>query len=182
MALLFFLSWRSKCEEETRPPKAILARQRTSQATTQILTALKLSLRHCIKKPGIKDLPDAQLNRRRWTVIASGLLCGVLALVVVFTNRASFFSPMAVVVVAAIGSAAVLLQLRLRNRGQAGVMHPPVWLNLLGIIFAVVALFADRFGVGSQWAQFLALCAIATFAVSSAVILHAFRKNRATPK
>jgi uncharacterized membrane protein HdeD (DUF308 family) len=127
-------------------------------------------------------LPDTQPNRRRWTVIASGLLCGVLALVVVFTNRAAFFSPMAVVVVAAIGSAAVLLQLRLYHRAQAGVLHPPVWLNLLGIVFAVVALFADRLGVSAQWAQLLALCAVATFAVSSAVILHAFRKNRAIPK
>ena len=30
------------------------------------------------------------LNSRRWTVIASGLLCGALALVVLFTNRGAF--------------------------------------------------------------------------------------------
>ena len=127
-------------------------------------------------------MPEIQANSRRWTVIASGLLCGVLALVVVFTNRAAFFSPMAVVVVAAIGSAAVLLQLRLRNRTQTSAsVRPPAWLNLLGIVFAVVALFSDRLRISSQWAQFLALCAVSTFAVSSAVILHAFRKNRVAP-
>jgi len=123
-----------------------------------------------------------QPKHRRWTVIASGLLCGVLALVVVFTNRAAFFSPMAVVVVAAIGSAAVLLQLRLRNRTEPRAVHPPAWLNLVGIAFAVIALFADRFGLGPQWTRLLALCAVGTFAVSSAVILHAFRKSRSAVK
>lgn len=127
-------------------------------------------------------MPDLQPKRRRWTVIASGLLCGVLALVVVFTNRAAFFSPMAIVVVAAIGSAAVLLQLRLRNRGQGSSLHPPSWLNVIGIAFAVVALFADHIGVGPQWTRLLALCAVGTFGISSAIILHAFRKNRAALK
>ena len=47
---------------------------------------------------------------RRWTVIASGLLCGALAMVVLFTNRGAFFSPLAVVVMGAVGLAAVLLQ------------------------------------------------------------------------
>jgi hypothetical protein len=130
----------------------------------------------------IKPLPDISLQRRRWTVIASGLLCGALALVVAFTNRAAFFSPMALIVVAAIGSAAVLLQLRLRNRAQEGTVRQPAWVNLLGIVFAVLALFADRLGLGSQWAQLLALCAVGTFAVSSAIVLHAFRKKQAIPK
>ena len=60
-----------------------------------------------------------QYGRRRWTVIASGLLCGALALVVLFTNRGAFFSPLAVVVMGAVGLAAVLLQLRLQNRDRA---------------------------------------------------------------
>jgi uncharacterized membrane protein HdeD (DUF308 family) len=134
------------------------------------------------KRPRIKPLPDISPQRRRWTVIASGLLCGALALVVAFTNRAAFFSPMALIVVAAIGSAAVLLQLRLRNRAQKGAVRQPAWVNLLGIVFAVLALFADRFGLGSQWAQLLALCAVGTFAVSSAIVLHAFRKKQVIPK
>ena len=46
---------------------------------------------------------------RRWTVIASGLLCGALAVVVLFTNRGAFFSPLAIVVMGAVGFAAVLL-------------------------------------------------------------------------
>lgn len=122
-------------------------------------------------------MPEIQSHHRRWTVIGSGLLCGVLALVVVFTNRAAFFSPIAVVVVAAIGAAAVLMQLRLRNRGKISLVHPPVWFNLLGIVFAVLALFADRLRLSPLTAQLLALCAIASFAVSSVIILHAFRKD-----
>ena len=42
---------------------------------------------------------------RRWTVIASGLLCGAMAMVVLFTNRGAFYSPLAVVVMGAVGLA-----------------------------------------------------------------------------
>jgi uncharacterized membrane protein HdeD (DUF308 family) len=127
-------------------------------------------------------LADTQPKPRRWTVLASGLLCGLLALVVIFTNRSAFHSPLAVVVVAAIGSAAVLLQLRLRNRGQSNAVHPPVWLNILGIGFALVALFADFLGLKSETTQVLALVAVGSFAISGAIILHAFRKARIAPK
>ncbi len=119
---------------------------------------------------------------RRWTVIASGLLCGALALVVIFTTRGAFYSPLAVVVVAAIGLAAVLLQLRLRNRDQANPVHPPVWPNALGILCALGALFADLLKLRPEVAQLLALAAIGIFAISSAVILHAFRKQRIASK
>lgn len=119
---------------------------------------------------------------RRWTVIASGLLCGALALVVIFTTRRAFFSPIAVVVVAAIGLAAVLLQLRLRNRDQSQTVQSPVWLNVLGILFALAAVFADRLHLNVDLAQALALVAIGSFAVSSAIILHSFRKQRIAPK
>jgi uncharacterized membrane protein len=115
-------------------------------------------------------------------VIASGLLCGVLALVVTFTNRGAFFSPLAVVVVAAIGSVAVLLQLRLRNRGHTNTVRPPVWLNILGIVFAAAALFADRLHFSVALGQLLALGAVGSFAVSSAIILHTFRKDRVASK
>jgi hypothetical protein len=89
---------------------------------------------------------------------------------------------MAVVVVAAIGSAAVMLQLRLRNREQGKAVHPPVWLNLLGIIFALFALFADFLKLNSEMAQLLALAAVGSFGISGAIILHAFRKSRLAGK
>jgi len=123
-------------------------------------------------------LADPQPKQRRWTVLASGLLCGLLALVVIFTNRTAFHSPVAVVVVAAIGSAAVLLQLRLRNRDQGKAVHPPVWLNLLGIGFGLVALFADWLKLNSEMTRLFALAAVGSFAVSGAIILHSFRKGR----
>ena len=115
---------------------------------------------------------------RRWTVLASGLLCGLLALVVIFTNRGAFHSPLAVVVLAAIGSAALLLQLRIRNREVRKAVHPPVWLNLVGIAFALLALFADVLRLNSQAAQLLALAAVGSFAISGAIILHAFRRGK----
>ncbi len=119
---------------------------------------------------------------RRWTVIASGLLCGALALVVIFTTRGAFYSPLAVVVVAAIGLAAVLMQLRLRNRDEVSPVRAPVWLNALGILCALAALFADLLKLRPEIAQVLALAAIGIFAISSAVILHAFRKQRTASK
>ena len=57
---------------------------------------------------------------RRWTVIGSGLLCGILAVIVLFTNPRAFASPLAVVVLAAIGLAAVLLQLRMLQLPELG--------------------------------------------------------------
>lgn len=131
---------------------------------------------------GRRALSNSRTKPRRLTVIASGLLCGILALVVIFTNRAAFFSPMAVVVVAAIGAAAVLLQLRLRNREQSKPLHPPAWLNITGILFALVALFGDRLHLGSQEEQLLALGAVGSFAVSSVFVLHGFRKDRLAAK
>lgn len=53
--------------------------------------------------------------RRRWTVIAAGLLILALALVVIYTGPAAFLSPIALVVVAAIGLAALLFQIRFRQ-------------------------------------------------------------------
>src|ERR1700686_4754894 len=102
-------------------------------------------------------MPAARTGPRRRTVLASGLLCGVLALVVLYTNRRAFFSPLAIVVVAAIGLAALLLQLRFHNRTNIDVVRPPLWLNVLGILFALGALFADLIRMSSQAAEFMAL-------------------------
>ncbi len=99
-----------------------------------------------------------------------------------FTDRAAFSSPRAVVVIAAVGAVAVLLQLRFRNRNTANVVRPPVWLNVLGIGFALAALFADHLHFSADLGQLMALCAVGSFAISSAVILHAFRKERIIPK
>lgn len=124
-----------------------------------------------------KVSPPASAPRRK-TVIASGLLCGALALVVIFTNRRAFFSPTAIVIVAAIGAAAVLMQLQLRNRRDGMAVPPPVLLNLFGIACALGTLFADRFSFRPQLSLALACAAIGSFAVSSIVILHGFRKQR----
>ena len=67
----------------------------------------------------------------RRTVVASGLLCCALILVVLFTSPAAFRSPAAVVVMALIGTAAVLVQLRLRNDDQPHSVRPPLWLNTI---------------------------------------------------
>ena len=122
--------------------------------------------------------PTSSSKSRRWTVIASGLLCGLLALVVIYPRPGAFRSPVAVVVVAAIGLVAVLLQLRFYNRENSRPVQAPVWLNILGVVFAVAALFADIFHLSSDVAQLMALGAIGSFSISSAVILHAFRKRR----
>ena len=102
----------------------------------------------------------------------------MLALVVTFTNRAAFHSPLAVVVVAAIGLAAVLLQVRLRNREIGRPIHTPVWLNSLGIAFAIAALLGDVLRLSRDTIELLALGAVGAFAISSAMVLHAFRKDR----
>jgi hypothetical protein len=127
-------------------------------------------------------LPDRRPYSRRWTVIASALLCCGLGVVVLYTKRSAFFSPLAVVVVAAIGLAAVLLQLRFYNRGVSDPVRAPVWLNLLGVLFALTALLSDYLGLSGQLAEVMALGAVGSFAISSAMILHAFRKHRVVSK
>jgi uncharacterized membrane protein len=103
-------------------------------------------------------------------------------LVVIYTKRSAFFSPLAVVVVAAIGLAAVLLQLRYYNREHTKPIHAPVWLNVVGVLFALTALFSDLLSLSWQIAELMALGAVGSFAISSAMILHAFRKHRAMSK
>jgi len=128
--------------------------------------------------------PEVEVSRpenraRRWTVIASGLLCGALALVVLFTNRGAFFSPLAVVVMGAVGLAAVLLQLRLRDRGQVESRSPAL-LNILGIIFALAAFFNDLLHFNPQLTETLALGAVTSFGVSGVIILRSLRKRVAS--
>jgi len=123
------------------------------------------------------EVEATKLKSWRGTVIASGLLCLGLALVVIYTGPSPFLSPLAVVVLAAIGLAAVLLQLHFYNREQSKPVRAPVWLNVLGVLFAVAALFADVLRLRPQVAQMMALGATGAFCISSAVILHSFRKR-----
>jgi uncharacterized membrane protein HdeD (DUF308 family) len=127
-------------------------------------------------------LPDAASNpppapqSSRWTIFAAGFLLLALALVVIYTNHAAFFSPLALVVVAAIGLAALLLQLRLRKNAGAKV-RAPLWLNVLGLLFALASVFADLVHLSANLMTVAALGAVVCFAVSGVVVLHALRKK-----
>src|SRR5437879_12909608 len=101
----------------------------------------------------------ASSSSRRWTVIGSGLLIAALALVVIYTSRSAFFSPLAVVVISAIGLAAVLLQVLFR-RDLAARVHSPLWLHVLGVLFALVALFSDSLRVVPPLSEFMAFAAL----------------------
>lgn len=135
---------------------------------------------------GVIPLPETATQtankQRRWNVILSGLLIGTLAVLVTFTSRAAFLSPTAIVVVAAVGLVALLLQLRFRYREAAAGVHVPLWLNLAGIVFALVGFFADDLHIRSSIAEVLALFAIGCFAVSGVFVLHRLRKQRSMSK
>src|SRR5579862_1678582 len=125
-------------------------------------------------------LPEAESHgARRWTVIASGLLLFAIALIVIYSGATAFHSPVAVVVMAAIGLIAVLLQVRLRRNADRNV-RVPQWLNVIGILCALVALFADWLRLGPNLVQVIALGAVGCFGVSSVIVLDGLRNNRAT--
>ncbi len=114
---------------------------------------------------------------RRWTIFAAGLLLLALGLVVLYTNSRAFSSPLAIVVVAAIGLAALLIQLRLR-KDLGTPVHAPLWLNVLGLLCALAAVFADRLHFNASMTQVAALGAVVCFAVSGVVVLRALRKKK----
>ena len=94
-----------------------------------------------------------------------------------YTSRNAFLSPLALVVVAAIGLAALLLEIRLRR--DIGVpVRAPLWINVAGLGFAVAAIFADILRLGDSFLHVTALGAVGCFAVSGVVVLHALRKPR----
>ena len=140
---------------------------------------------------GRNFLPDAASNPvpapkpRRWSIVAAGLLLAALALVVIYTSRSAFFSPLALVVVAAIGLAALLLQLRLRRERDSDAdqdlstpVRAPLWLNVLGLIFAIAAVFADVLHLSANLLLIAALGAVLCFAVSGTTVLHALRRKK----
>ncbi len=114
---------------------------------------------------------------RGTTLLASGLLLLALALVVIYTGGSAFRSPLALVVIAAIGLAALLLQLRMRQDIGSPV-RSPVWLNVLGLAFAIAAVATDFLHLASHWMLTAALGAVVCFAVSGVVVLEAMRKQR----
>ncbi len=116
---------------------------------------------------------------RRWTVIASGLLLLALALVVIYTGPNAFLSPVALVVVAAIGLAALLLQVWFRRDLP---IHSPLWLNVLGILCAMVSLFADYLHMTRRTLDLVAFAAVVCFGISGSLILHALRRRLRTPQ
>ena len=121
--------------------------------------------------------PDPTSKPRRWTIFAAGLLLLALALVVIYTSGRAFSSPLALVVVAAIGLAALLLQLRLR-KDLGTPVRAPLWLNVLGLVFAIAAVIADIFHLSANVMLVAALGAVVCFAVSGIAVLHALRKSR----
>ena len=120
-------------------------------------------------------------SQRRPAIVAAGLLLVALALVVLYTSRRAFLSPVALVVVAAIGVAALLLQIRLRPGGpslQASSARAPLWLNWIGVAFAVAAVFADVVHLNAAFMLIAALAAVVAFAISGIIVLTALRKGR----
>jgi hypothetical protein len=112
--------------------------------------------------------------------VAAALLLAALALVVIYTNRVAFLSPLALVVVAAIGLAALLLQLRLRPDVSSvpSSVRGPLWLNALGVISALGALVADIVHLNPTVMLIAALIAVVSFAVSGVVVINGLRKRR----
>lgn len=114
---------------------------------------------------------------RGWALVAAGLLLLALALVVLYTSRGAFFSPLALVVVAAIGLAALLLQLRLRKDVNSGI-HAPLWVNVLGLIFAMLAVCADFAHLKASIMLVAALGAVICFSISGIAVLRSLRKQK----
>jgi len=112
---------------------------------------------------------------RGWSLVAAGFLLLALALVVIYTGKGAFLSPLALVVVAAIGLAALLLQLRLRRDLDRSI-HSPIRLNVLGLVFAIGAVFADFRHVRANTMLVAALGAVLCFAISGVIVLRALRK------
>jgi predicted MFS family arabinose efflux permease len=142
----------------------------------------------CLYKSGRNSLPDDSSNpvpqpqARGATIIAAGLLLVALALVVLYTSRRAFLSPVALVVVAAIGVAALLLQLRLQpslsSSARVSSARGPLWFNAFGVAFALGALFADVLHLNGVFMLIAALAAVVSFAVSGLIVFSTLRKQR----
>jgi hypothetical protein len=141
--------------------------------------------------PDTPSTPGPTAQPRGPTIIAAGLLLAALAVVVLYTSRRAFLSPVAMVVVAAIGVAALLLQRRLRpdlrpdlqpatqpSTAQASSTSAPLRLNALGVAFAIAAVFADVLHLNPALMLISALAAVIAFAISAVIVLKALRTPR----
>ena len=84
--------------------------------------------------------------------------------------------------IAAIGVAALLLQLRLRPDLSSSARvssRSTLWLNALGVIFAIAAVFADVLRLSATFLLIAALIAVVSFSISAIIVLSALRKPRA---
>ena len=129
--------------------------------------------------PDSANNPGPKSRTGRSTLVAAGLLLAALSLVVIYTTRGAFFSPLALVVVAAIGLAALLLQIRLRPDLSSSTARGPIWLNGIGVFAALTALVADFLHAGPAWTLIAALIAVVSFGTSGVVVLSALRKRKA---
>lgn len=120
--------------------------------------------------------PPLVPKRRRWGLVAAGLLLLALALVVIYTGRAAFSSPLALVVVASIGIAALILQLQLRKHSR-DVDSAPWWINVPGLMLAIATVFADILRLSPNVMMAVALGAVMCFAFSGVVMLRALRRR-----
>jgi uncharacterized membrane protein len=78
------------------------------------------------------------------------------------------------VVVAAIGLAALLLQLRFRR--DLPQVRSSLWLNVLGLLCAMLALAADILRMSRRTLEVVSFAAIVCFGVSGSLILRALRR------
>jgi hypothetical protein len=141
--------------------------------------------------PDTPPTPGPTTQPRGPTIIAAGLLLAALAVVVLYTSRRAFLSPVAMVVVAAIGVAALLLQRRLRpdlrsdlrpaaqpSPTQTTPTRAPLRLNAAGVVFAIAAVFADVLHLNPALMLITALAAVIAFALSGIIVLKSLRKPR----
>ena len=172
----------NKPNSQRLKPEARVPRTK-AEGVHGVFPELLKTLRRPLYNSGQSFLPGTDSNSnlnpkpRRGTIFAAGLLLVALSLVVLYTSRVAFLSPIALVVVAAIGLAALLLQLRLR-RGLGATVRAPLGLNILGIILAVAAVLADMFHLSAVWMLVPALGAVVSFAISGIFVLSALRKPR----
>ncbi|MGA9354339.1 MAG: hypothetical protein WBV46_11660 [Terriglobales bacterium] len=117
---------------------------------------------------------------RRWTVIASGLLLLALALVVIYTGPRALMSPIALVVVSAIGLAALLLQVRFRQ--DLPDVRSPLWLNILGVLFAAATVLSNLLRLTRSMLDAMAFGAVSCFGISGMLILNALRRRHPRPE
>lgn len=92
----------------------------------------------------------------------------------IYTGPNAFQSPIALVVVAAIGLAALLLQVWFRLDLP---IYSPLWLNVLGILCAMISLFADYLRMSRGMLDLVAFAAVFCFGISGSLILHALRRR-----